>query len=296
MEVDISALMKRIQSVSYIPTYSDGKATVYFIKGVDKVSSQLTLDFEISPKDAVAELAEIWQQALSIKAVYTPTRAVELIDMPLTNVEVDDANGVISVTSSAENLSAEFASDIQQASARLAISDGITEVTIPNGVVVLGRGAFCGCSKLERVYFCTDNLLTIEDITFKNCGYLTYVELPQLGLMRIGNSAFEKCTNLENAYLPDTLREIGDYAYAECTKITSLSLPSSVERIGASAFYNCRGLSWVFCHSTTPPSLGGGAFDKNSTDRYFFVPESAIADYQSASVWKNYKQYIDIMR
>lgn len=141
MEVDISALMKRIQSVSYIPTYSDGKATVYFIKGVDKVSSQLTLDFEISPKDAVAELAEIWQQALSIKAVYTATRAAELIDMPITNVEVDDANGVISVTSSAGNLSAEFASGIQQASARLAISDGITEVTIPNGVVVLGRGA-----------------------------------------------------------------------------------------------------------------------------------------------------------
>ncbi len=125
MKEDISALLARIQSVSYIPKYSDGKATIIH----DGVTSQITLDFEISPKDAVAELAKVWQSALNLKAVYTETRAVPFVDMPITKFEADTQNGVISVTASGENLSAPFFADMQEASVRLAISDGNSSVT-----------------------------------------------------------------------------------------------------------------------------------------------------------------------
>ena len=122
---DIAKLLARIQSVSYIPTYSDGKATVKY-KGM---TCHVTFDFEVSPKDAVAELAKVWQSAVSVKAVYTQTRAVSFIDMPITKFETDEANGVISVTVSAENLSEDFATGLQEASARLAISDGKSSIT-----------------------------------------------------------------------------------------------------------------------------------------------------------------------
>lgn len=125
VEDKVENLLARIQSVSYIPTYSDGKAT---LKCTDTVSLVI-LDFEISPKDAVAELAKVWNSAISVKAVYTQTRAVEFIDMPITKFEADKEKGVITVTASGENLSEEFFAGKQEASARLAISDGNNSVT-----------------------------------------------------------------------------------------------------------------------------------------------------------------------
>ena len=83
----------------------------------------------MSPKDAVAELAKVWQDALSVKAVYTQTRAVSFVDMPILSFEADADNGVISVTALGDNLSAEFFNGTQSASARLSISDGNNSVT-----------------------------------------------------------------------------------------------------------------------------------------------------------------------
>lgn len=125
VEDKVENLLARIQSVSYIPTYSDGKAT---LKCTD-TDSLVILDFEISPKDAVAELAKVWNSAISVKAVYTQTRAVEFIDMPITKFEADKEKGVITVTASGKNLSEEFFAGKQEASARLAISDGNNSVT-----------------------------------------------------------------------------------------------------------------------------------------------------------------------
>ena len=125
VEAKIAELLARIQSVSYIPIYDDGKATVNY----NRNTSHVTLDFDVSPKDAVVELAKVWQSAVSVKAVYTQTRAVEFIDMPITKFEADTTNGVITVTASAENLSANFFAGTQSASTCLAISDGNSSIT-----------------------------------------------------------------------------------------------------------------------------------------------------------------------
>ena len=125
VEAKIAELLARIQSVSYIPTYDDGKATVVS----NGTTSQVTLDFEVSPKDAAVELAKVWQSAVSVKAVYTQTRAVSFIDMPIVKFESDAVNGIISITASAENLSADFFASTQSASARLSISDGNNTLT-----------------------------------------------------------------------------------------------------------------------------------------------------------------------
>lgn len=125
IEAKLEDLLTRIQSVSYIPKYSDGKATIQYVGDINRV----ILDFEISPKDAIDELVNVWQEVLSLKAVYTETRTVSFIDMPITKFEADTANGVISITASGENLSTEFFAGTQEASTRLAISDGNSSVT-----------------------------------------------------------------------------------------------------------------------------------------------------------------------
>lgn len=130
----IAKLLAQIQSLSYIPQTSDGKVSVSTVEGV----SRATLDFEVSPKDAVTELANVWQSAVSVKAVYTISRAVTLIDMPVVEFVADEANGIITVTASGENLSEEFYAGTQTASVRLSISDGNSSV-VSDYIVMVAR-------------------------------------------------------------------------------------------------------------------------------------------------------------
>lgn len=130
----IAKLLAQIQSLSYIPQTSDGKVSVSTVEGV----SRATLDFEVSPKDAVTELAKVWQSAVAVKAVYTISRSVTLIDMPVVEFVADEANGIITVTASGENLSEEFYAGTQTASARLSISDGNSSV-VSDYIVMVAR-------------------------------------------------------------------------------------------------------------------------------------------------------------
>lgn len=130
IENSATQLISRIQSVSYIPTHSDGKATMSIVKCLPSgfLSKGAILDFEISPKSAVVELAKVWESALSAKVVYTATRAAEFVNLPITSFSSNEVNGTISVSISGENLSEEFAAGTQEASVVLAISDGNTSI------------------------------------------------------------------------------------------------------------------------------------------------------------------------
>ena len=127
-EVNIENLLARIQSVSYVPQYSDGKALVTRIGAI----SEIELDFKVSPKECVAELEKVWSEALSCEAVYTKTRVVSLVKLTVTKFETDAENGIITVTASCENLSEEFFAGTQEASVALVISDGNNSVTSEN--------------------------------------------------------------------------------------------------------------------------------------------------------------------
>ena len=254
VEAKLKELLARIQSVSYIPTYSDGKATVKFKEGVSRV----TLDFEVSPKNAVAELAKVWEDAVSVKAVYTQTRAVEFIDMPIVKFESDIENGVITVSASGENLSAEFFAGIQGANVRLAISDGNNYIASEYVPIVKDESS----SDMDTIpeilsayqiwYTTTDgNKLFPSDTApskfgailksneYKNNkGVLTF-DAP---VTSIGENAFSGCTSLTSVTIPDSVTSIGKNAFSGCTSLTSVTIPDSVTSIGNSAFSDCSNL------------------------------------------------------
>ena len=124
VEEKIENLMMRIQSVSYMPEYADGKV---LIERKDSVSSGI-LSFRISPKDAVAELAKVWESAVSCEAYYPKTRAVSLIKLAVTEFVGDAENGIATVKVSGEGLSDEFFAGTQEAKIALVISDGNNQV------------------------------------------------------------------------------------------------------------------------------------------------------------------------
>ena len=280
VEAQIKDLLARIQSVSYIPTYDDGKATVKYVG--TKESSEVTLDFEISPKDAVAELAKVWQSAVSVKAIYTQTRAVSFVDMPITKFEADTQNGVISVTASGENLSTEFFNGTQSASVALAISDGNNSVTseyIPmvaqeitneiwytssNGSIInpYPSNVF-GANIVSNTYENGQGIITFDaPVTsigkdaFRGCLLLTSVTIPD-SVTSIGEYTFSG-TSLTSVTIGNSVTSIGSYAFAS-TSLTSVTIPDSVISIGNYAFYGCTSLTSVTIGDSVT-SIGDRAF------------------------------------
>lgn len=138
-------LLAQIQSISYIPQYTDGMATI------DYHSQSGILDFQISPKSAIADLAKVWKQALSFKAIYTQTRAVNFIDLPITAFEADESNGTISIEVDGSNLGDKFFKEHIAACATLEVSDGNNQ---------------CTSEYINIVPWTTDNIY-IPDVNFK---------------------------------------------------------------------------------------------------------------------------------
>ncbi len=282
MKEDISALLARIQSVSYIPTHSDGKATIKKMGS----TSQVTLNFEVSPKDAVAELAKVWESAVSVKAIYTQTRAVSFIELPITKFEVDTENGVISVTASGENLSAEFFDGTQSASVRLSISDGNNSVTseyIPmvvkeltddeiwytstNGKIVTpNKTDVFGANIVSNTYRDGQGIIifdapitSIGDDAFFDCTSLTSITIPD-SITSIGDDAFDGCTSLTSVTIPDSVTSIGSYAFMHCESLTNVTIPNGVTSIGEYAFFECTSLTSITIPDSVT-SIGRYAFD-----------------------------------
>jgi hypothetical protein len=125
VEDKIEGLLARIQSVSYIPEYADGKVLISRFGA----TSSGELSFRISPKDAVVELEKVWSTALSCEAFYPKTRAVSLVKLAVTEYVADAESGIITVKISGEGLSEEFFAGTQEASVALTISDGNNSVT-----------------------------------------------------------------------------------------------------------------------------------------------------------------------
>ncbi len=130
----LSALLKRIQSITYVPKYSDGKAALtYTDNGGTFTAGKAVFDFELSPASAAAELAALWNSstgsdAITMKAVYTITKAIpESVDLSIESVTAEDC--YLTVIVSGSTLKEDFFKGGCSANARLKISDGNNDIT-----------------------------------------------------------------------------------------------------------------------------------------------------------------------
>ena len=127
MQDQIDELLSAVRSISYLPKYSDGIATM--IRNIGKDDGIVELDFMVSPESAVSELAEIWQTAVSVLAFYTQTRSVSFIELPVLTFEADAENGTVSLTASGKNLDNDFFIGNIGLSAVLKVSSGNIEIS-----------------------------------------------------------------------------------------------------------------------------------------------------------------------
>ncbi len=133
------------------------------------------------------------------------------------------------------------------------------EVTLPEGLVSIGEGAFEKCTQTERITIPA----AVEEIghhAFHGCSRLAEVRFMG-GVRAIGNLAFADCRQLRELALPEGTERIGDSAFAECGSLTRVSLPDSLRSIGAKAFSGCGALRELRLPDSLA-ELGPGAFDR----------------------------------
>lgn len=155
-----------------------------------------------------------------------------------------------------------------------------TEVTVPNTVKKINKGAFYNCTNVTSVML-PDGLIEIEEQAFYGCSRLVSLTIPR-DVARIGYWAFQGCSGLtafqvsdqnskystdENGALYDKEKRtlicfppgssitdpviaqgvwfIGTYAFGGCTNLKKIRLPDSLCRIDNEAFFDCTELTSV---------------------------------------------------
>jgi hypothetical protein len=122
----------------------------------------------------------------------------------------------------------------------------ISKVTIP-GDVVIGEGAFSGCTNLTEAGFSGPASITsIGKEVFKGCTSLASITIPST-VTSIGQEAFSGCGELQSILFPSSVTSIGQEAF-KGAGLTSLTIPYSVSSIETGAFENCVKLTSVTSH------------------------------------------------
>ncbi len=94
-----------------------------------------------------------------------------------------------------------------------------TEWSIPEGYTSVASSCFCRSSSAESDYY----------------KYLKTVHLPST-IKKIGSSAFNNCTGLEEINIPSACKVIESKAFYNCVSLKEITIPKNIEKIGEGAF------------------------------------------------------------
>lgn len=152
--------------------------------------------------------------------------------------------------------------------------NGLTSVTVSNGVTSIGKRAFINCTNLAS-------------ITLPN------------SITSLGNELFANCKSLTSFAFPQYVTSIPWHAMYACNHLTSVIIPSGVTSIGDMAFYVCTSLSSIIIEATVPPTLGSRPF-YGTNNCPIYVPagnnpvtgDSYVDIYKAASGWSEYASRI----
>ena len=170
----------------------------------------------------------------------------------------------------------------------------LSDVTIPDSVVIVGASAFKGSSSLTNLPIpqsvtriceyafagCTGintmtlgkgvTGMTVAPYAFSDCTGLTSVIIGN-GVTEIGGHAFQNCTGLGSVSFGYGITSIAEYLFQNCTSLNSVTIRTSVTSIGNYAFRNCTGMTKITI-PTSVTSIGYAAFSGCSSLESMTIP------------------------
>ena len=140
---------------------------------------------------------------------------------------------------------------------------GCKNTTIPNDIIRIGKRAFYGCIGL------------------------TNITIPE-GVTNIEAEAFCSCFGLKSIVIPNSVTTIKTEAFSNCSELRSIWIGSGIRNIKEGAFSDCFNIEEMHIKAMTPPIVETGAFYGISRTIPVFVPETVVADYETAAVWEEF--------
>ena len=126
--------------------------------------------------------------------------------------------------------------------------DKLVEVQLSEGLQIIGKGAFRGCTALRRVIV-PSTVTELGNEAFCECSSLAKLELNE-GLQVVGQIAFAECAALRSVAMPSTVTKLGEAAFYKCNNLVEVRLNEGLHIIGYSLFTECIGLRCVTIPST----------------------------------------------
>ena len=189
----------------------------------------------------------------------------------------------------------------------------LASVTIPNSVTKINDSSFDNCTALKNMHI--EDASTALSLGYDNNpssatgkGQGLFYDSPLVTLYigrdlsypasnNAGYSPFMNKRELTSLTIGDKVTSIGENAFAGCSGLTNVTIGASVTTIGLSAFSGCFKLTHIKIKAKTPPTKSIdnrfiSVFDDYSATLY--VPKGTKTAYQTASVWKNFKNIVEI--
>ena len=252
---NIENIISRIQSVTYVPQFSNGKVAV------DYHTKKAVIDFYITPKSVISDLDNVWQTALSAKAIPTQIRNASFVELFISSYQSNKNEGTITLEIGATNLdNAGFFREETEASLTLDIEEGYNNVssnfaplTLVNNNIVfedsevekicVSNWDINGNNKLS--YYEASLVTSIgerffyEPINNRKCKSFNEM-IYFTNLKKIEKNAF-LYSGIEEISFPGSTIQIQEGAF-EQIKVSSLIIPN-VSHIGTEAFFCCSKLT-----------------------------------------------------
>ena len=176
----------------------------------------------------------------------------------------------------------------------------LASIAVPNSVTAIGTEAFQNCGSLMSIdvdadnmdYCSIDGVLYSKDMTLIHtypCGKSgDYVILD--GVLTIGHSAFNGCTHLTSAVIPNSVTTINNFAFAGCTALKTLTIGSSVAEIAMLAFEDSHAITTIYSLNPTPPTVYyfPEFFHIRESCR-LIVPTESVDAYKAADGWSMFE-------
>ena len=199
----------------------------------------------------------------------------------------------------------------------------LTKVFLPENLTYLGGSVFANCSSLTEISL-PEQLETISGSAFANCSNLANITIPP-SVKEIGNTAFDNCGSLSSVAFEDGVEALtlgydhyngygeGVGLFQDCPLTTvyigrllnydgdrhcgyspfhknstlhSAELCNRFQTIPNNLFRSCSNLKKLTVRRSSPPEIGGGAFDGvPKEDATLYVPRNSVSSYQSAEGW-----------
>lgn len=190
---------------------------------------------------------------------------------------------------------------------------GLSEISFPPTVSLIGPSAFASCNSLVKVEVCDGKKpLSLFSTTFHNSplsevyigrnikngvkehdfdlfNRISSLEKVTFGTMVTEVCGFQECNALKEVALGENVTRILSWSFRSCSNLKTISLGGRITEIGDDVFSGCTGLAQLYAAPITPPACGNSAFfGVNRMACTLYVPESAVELYKAADQWKDF--------